>query len=559
MMMRLILLCAMLSVTLADKVGDNLPKIEPLIQFHYIATAAVILFTIVLGLLTTGALLPNRLKRNFVFDLLFHRRILPTSNNKLLRFIGYNQVAEMTVGEIYIVLTYLALCFTWFTYGYLRAERFGKSNPTGRGFAWMALFNISFVVLPATRYSIWFRIFGSSFERAIKYHKMIGAWNLITVLTHGIIFLRGGIIKGTLRFFIIWKTDYNNSISILPGIIAVILFVAGSLVSIEFIRRRFWKFFLVSHIILNTTAIIMVVFHAIWWQVIPFLAITATLYLIDIILRMTIGVVIPTTIVSAQYNEEAQVTKLVVNKLAFSYDPGQYVFLYIAKVGMISAQPFTVAEHQPDSRNSQDNATFYIKNMGGRSWTNHLATLARNIEKGFVQPHEVFVRMEGPYGKVSLPYEEYDTVVLVAGGIGITPIYSLYNSLLLQNRANGEKQKHVHLIWINKDSNIWSLFPNAFKYENVDGHSDSSVHLYITGKEEATPANNATVHHGRPDFNQVLKDVVVDRQMRLNDGTPYISVLSCGPESMLNELEAACWKQSNNLAKFHFHKEIFEL
>jgi len=554
---QVLLILSTLSLVLANT--QEAPT--PIIKFHYIATVAVILLTILLGLLTTGAFLPPRLKRNATFDVLFHRRLLPTTNNKFLRFIGYNQVAEMTLGEVYIVFTYLALCFTWFTYGYLQAIRLVKTNPTGRAFAWMALFNISFVILPATRYSLWFKIFGTSFERAIKYHKMIGAWNLIGVIVHGIIFIRSATINGKFINIITWKTDYNNAISILPGFIAGILFIVAALVSVEFVRRRFWKFFVVAHVALNVSAVALVVIHAIWWQAIPFLAISATLYIIDLALRATIGATIPSKIVSAHYDPTVKVTKLTVHKSSFKYEPGQYVFLYIGRVGMINAQPFSIAEHQSDINYGQDDVTFYIKNMGKGSWTDRLSVLAQDIEKGTVAPHQVFVRMEGPYGHVSHPYQEYDTILLVAGGIGITPIYSLYNSLLQSNRVHGQKAKHIHLIWINKESDIWSMFPDAFKYDQLDGCSNSVVDLYITGKD-ATPikTNNATVHYGRPDFNQILKEVIVRRQMdRVNDGTPYVSVLGCGPETMLNQLESACWKESGSLAKFHFHREVFEL
>ncbi|KAL0476912.1 hypothetical protein AKO1_006565, partial [Acrasis kona] len=144
-------------------------------QFHLYVTAAVILFTLVLGILIQ---LAGKFKRSLAFDFLLQRQILPTSNNKILNFLQYNLLAEMTFSELYFVLAYSALCGVWFAYSYFSSGGNLSSVVTwAKATGWVAVLNASFVILPVARYSLWFKVFGIPFERAVKYHRLLAFWN----------------------------------------------------------------------------------------------------------------------------------------------------------------------------------------------------------------------------------------------------------------------------------------------------------------------------------------------------------------------------------------------
>lgn len=82
----------------------------------------------------------------------------------------------------------------WFFYGFgnaftERGARLANISPWARGFGKLNVLNMSFVMLPAARYSIWFLIFGIPFDRTLKFHKWIGYFNFLIVTIHGLLMI----------------------------------------------------------------------------------------------------------------------------------------------------------------------------------------------------------------------------------------------------------------------------------------------------------------------------------------------------------------------------------
>ena len=61
--------------------------------------------------------------------------------------------------------------------------------------------------------------------------------------------------------------------------------------------------------------------------------------------------------------------------------------------------------------------------------------------------------LDGPYGNHTMDLEskEYDVFLLISGGIGITPIQSVYNHLISQVAQEGRPMKKVLFIWSVRD------------------------------------------------------------------------------------------------------------
>lgn len=90
------------------------------------------------------------------------------------------------------------------------------------------------------------------------------------------------------------------------------------------------------------------------------------------------------------------------------------------------------------------------------SWTTQVAAHVIDVAKTSAQkgcPFSMGIIAEGPYGHESEYYLNYKTLVLVAGGIGITPFMAIIRDILHQYRVtaanNKEEQlpKNIVLIW----------------------------------------------------------------------------------------------------------------
>ena len=75
--------------------------------------------------------------------------------------------------------------------------------------------------------------------------------------------------------------------------------------------------------------------------------------------------------------------------------------------------------------------------MGEGSFTEKLKTLQ----------HQETIVLDGPYGTPSLNCLQYKKIILIAGGIGITPCISMLQEILESQRTD----LRVHLIWITKN------------------------------------------------------------------------------------------------------------
>ena len=122
--------------------------------------------------------------------------------------------------------------------------------------------------------------------------------------------------------------------------------------------------------------------------------------------------------------------------IKWTVTPGQYVFIHFSRYSIFQSHPFSVVGPSDDGESFQ----LMCKARGGITGRiyRHLTASPKNSKYPEIMP----VIIEGPYG-AHCPVERYDTVILVAGGIGITGIIPYVEFLI----EHGQNQQHIVLIW----------------------------------------------------------------------------------------------------------------
>ncbi|KAG9126626.1 hypothetical protein FRC07_002709 [Ceratobasidium sp. 392] len=127
------------------------------------------------------------------------------------------------------------------------------------------------------------------------------------------------------------------------------------------------------------------------------------------------------------------------------------------------------------------------------------------------------VLLEGPYGEPH-PLHLYENVVLVSGGIGVTPVLAYAQDLNSHGR-------HVTLIWASRDSELIKAVRHMLP-EYVDAQ------IYYTGAHgKGTSGDMPSL---RPDARKVVRDYAhMDRAGRT-------AFFVCGPPEMVDQVRTAC-------------------
>lgn len=114
--------------------------------------------------------------------------------------------------------------------------------------------------------------------------------------------------------------------------------------------------------------------------------------------------------------------------IVFPYLPGQFGFLRVFQRGISGEEhPFSISSQPLD----RERLSMTIKNLG--DWT----SAVRKIEAGSK------VALDAPYGRFSPPlFGCRDGIVLIAGGVGITPMLSI-----LRYYAQADRNQKIVLLW----------------------------------------------------------------------------------------------------------------
>jgi predicted ferric reductase len=279
-------------------------------------------------------------------------------------------------------------------------------------------------------------------------------------------------------------------------------------------------FYLWATVAIYAGAIAARTLYTIWWKFGTTQATVSTL--VDNAVRVSIGV----TTAKGQWR------------------PGQHVFIRFLALAPFQSHPFTIASIEEDGE-----LRLIIKRRKGL--TDSLFNKVHQLK----EPWRTTVLIDGPYGGVSRDPGSFDTVVLVAGGVGVTFTLPILKDLVRRMQEHGKLRcSNVVFVWtVRSESNLdWLLteIESCLSPENgvqikffvTDGKSSS----FASSEKSLVPS--MTVEYRRPDLASVFPKVFDDER---------ICVLGAGPEGLIASLNAEVANLQTILIQERRNGEVF--
>ncbi|KAJ9462855.1 Ferric reduction oxidase 2 [Diplonema papillatum] len=373
-------------------------------------------------------------------------------------------------------------------------------------------------------------------ERALVWHRWIGRFGWLCVTLHFVIMCakfgeepQGAGVLFNAELSVSGTTDGQTSVRPVYGFVAWILYTLLVLLGIPKLRRMYYGLFVASHIVLSLGTLICTIVHLPkGWRSYVIFGVPMLLLVLDNLWRLwqqaRPGMI-------EKFETIGTATKVVIrtsDATIGSWGPGCYFYVTVPSVGFMEAHPFSVTTHHSSGR-----ATFYIKNMGPDSFTDRLS-------KATSQKEELVARIEGPYGKLSFDMDAHDKLILVCGGIGITPMLSTVEYM--------DAKKTATLVWSVREAKLVGMLQPVLS-DLVSRFANLRVLVFYTGKdavgEEAFASDRFVVTHGRPDFSDILGNFADERS----------AMSACGPAGLVS---VACATVKSSALNIPIHTETFE-
>ncbi|KAL2069017.1 hypothetical protein VTL71DRAFT_15355 [Oculimacula yallundae] len=211
--------------------------------------------------------------------------------------------------------------------------------------------------------------------------------------------------------------------------------------------------------------------------------------------------------------DEAAVTLMSENAIKvtiptqMTWRPGQYVYLRMPGISVFENHPFTVSSLCSEDFPSEygdlyRDCTLVFRPFGG--FTRRVLETA--IEKGPFKTYRAY--LEGPYGGMQRELAAFDTVILFAGGSGITAIVSQLLNLIKRMRDGKAVTKKIEVVWALKRLEAMDWFREELRICREYAPPDTvTCQFYVTaakrqsrvGVSERAPRPISTIFHDKLD------------------------------------------------------------
>jgi len=354
-----------------------------------------------------------------------------------------------------LVAAYLAAVIACFTVGVNLKE---TSNRPG----FIAVAQLPVIVLLSLKSPLPIPVFlpSLSYEHYNFLHRWAGRTTWLAATVHGSMWINQYITTG--------QMDQVFSDKSKRGMITYAMMCMVVLTSLKPIRRKFYQIFWAAHVIFFVGFFAAVCYHTPYFS--PWVYACAAIYLYDQFVRLLRYRIKDATIIPV----DSTMTMIHIPDCDAGWLPTQHINVRVLRgAGIFESHPFTITNAPPsDLSGSQRGIVLYAKIAG--DWTRRLHRMAceTSLEIGDdYEEREAFIKAEsegklapgadhpgrrvtvmidGPYGGLKLDLASYDTVLVVAGGSGVTFLLgTIEEALCLRERGQGPSK--INVAWVVRD------------------------------------------------------------------------------------------------------------
>jgi len=293
------------------------------------------------------------------------------------------------------------------------------------------------------------------------------------------------------------------------------------------------------------------------------------------------------TYISKVIQHPSHVMELRIKKERITTRAGQYIFLSCPEISYFQWHPFTLT-----SSPEEDYLSVHIRVVG--DFTTALAqTLGCDfpdqksedkndapvggqiigINSNSLNRTLPRIMVDGPFGSASEDYLNYETVLLVGAGIGVTPFASILKSIWYRmNNLHHSKRTRlskVYFTWVIRDYGSAEWFRSLLHaIEEQDTQNRIEISIYLTAKIKEDDITNiivqnvgaekdpitslrAPTHFGRPNWDRVFPSLAQKHP------DSDVGVFYCGPVGLSKQLHQMCNKHSDQGMRFFYGNENF--
>ncbi|XP_050379052.1 ferric reduction oxidase 7, chloroplastic [Argentina anserina] len=350
----------------------------------------------------------------------------------------------------------------------------------GLRFGLIGLFCFVFLFLPIARGSVLLRLINIPFEHATKYHVWLGHLTMLLFTVHGLLYLMAWTIEGRLlQQMLEWK---DIGVANLPGVISLLAGLLMWVTSFAPVRKLNFELFFYTH----QLYVVFVVFMAmhVGDNIFAIAAGGIFIFLLDRFLRFCQSRRV-VDIISAKCLPCGTVELVFAKPENLRYNALSFVFLQVRELSWLQWHPFSVSSSPLDGKYHM---SVLIKVLG--KWTEKLR---ENILKGSENvpcglSTKLTASVEGPYGH-EIPYHmTYENLILVAGGIGISPFLAILSDILHSYRQGKPcPPRNILIVWAVKRSDELPLLSTIDMESTCSSFSNKlnlQTHIYVTRESE---------------------------------------------------------------------------